>query len=105
MGIRQRKYRGVNKTLMLAACSLLILNPSPAQIIDATIKGLVCPSCAIGIKKQLNKTKKVEKVKLDIEKEVAHIYLIKGKTLTDKEVHKAIKNAGYEVSKITRHEK
>ena len=104
MGIRQRKYRGVNKTLMLAACSLLILNSSSAEIIDAKIKGLVCPSCAIGIKKHLNKTKKVYKVEFDIKKETAHIYLIKGKTLTDKEIHKAVENAGFKVSKITRHE-
>lgn len=104
MGIRQKRYVGVKKSLMLAACSLLMLTPSTAQVINAKIKGLVCSSCAIGIKKHLNKTKKVERVKFDIKKELAFIYLIKGKTLTNKEIYKAIENAGYKVSEITRHE-
>jgi copper chaperone CopZ len=61
------------------------------------VKGLICPSCAIGIKKHLNKTKKVKLVKLDIDKQLAIITELKDKTLTDTEIKTAIENAGYEI--------
>ena len=50
------------------------------------------------------KTKKVEKVKFDINIQLTYIHLLKDKNLTDKEIHKAIENAGYEIGKggITR---
>ena len=63
------------------------------------VNGLICPSCAIGIKKHLAKTKKVDTVKLDVDKQLVFIAELKGKTLTDKEIHTAIENAGYEIGK------
>ena len=82
---------------------LLLMMPSIAfGVIEVKVKGLVCNACGIGIKKHLLKTKKVEKIKLDTEKHLTFIYLLKDKSLTDKEINKAIKNAGYEVSKIIR---
>lgn len=63
------------------------------------VKGLVCPSCAYGIKKHLTKTKKVDTVKLDVTDQLVYISELKNKTLTDKEIHTAIKNAGYEIGK------
>ena len=68
------------------------------------VKGLVCPSCAYGIKRHLTKTNKVATVKLDVNKQLVFISELKNKTLTDKEIHTAIKNAGYEIGKggITR---
>lgn len=61
------------------------------------VKGLVCPSCAIGIKVHLSKTKKVKKVILDINKQLAIITETEGKKLTDEEIELAIKKAGYEI--------
>jgi copper chaperone CopZ len=63
------------------------------------VNGLICPSCAIGIKKHLAKTKKVDTVKLDVDKQLVFIAELKGKTLTDKEIRTAIENAGYEIGK------
>ena len=95
----------MKKLLMLAACCVLIANSVPARVIEVKVLGLVCNACGIGIKKHLIKTKKVEKIKLDTEKHLTYIHLLKNKNLTDKEIHQAIRRAGYEVSKITRHEK
>tara|TARA_Y100000592_G_scaffold88828_1_gene145191 strand:- start:9 stop:284 length:276 start_codon:yes stop_codon:yes gene_type:complete len=72
------------------------------QIVFATdiivnIKGLVCPSCAIGVKKKLIKTNKVKKVTLNIKNETAIIYLIENKNLSDKEIRDAVLESGYEV--------
>mgnify|MGYP006234831291 FL=1 len=68
-------------------------------IVTVNVKGLICPSCAIGIKKHLDKTKKVKSIKLDIEKQQTIITELKNKTITDKEIKTAIENAGYEIGK------
>ena len=78
---------------------LLLLIP---QLLFATdivvnIKGLVCPSCAIGVKKKLIKTNKVKKVTLNIKNETAIIYLIENKNLSDKEIRNAVLKSGYEI--------
>ena len=67
--------------------------------VTVNVKGLICPSCAIGIKKHLGKTKKVKSVKLDINKQLTIITELKDKTITDKEIKTAIENAGYEIGK------
>ena len=88
---------------MLKLVLLLMILPSITfGVIEVKVLGLVCPACSIGIKKHLIKTKKIEKIKIDTNKHITYIYTLKDKNLTDKEIHKAIKNAGYEVSKITR---
>ena len=92
----------MKKLLMLAACCILVASPASARVIEVKVLGLVCNACGIGIKKHLIKTKKVEKIKLDTEKHLTYIYTLKDKDLTNKEIHTAIKKAGYEVSKITR---
>ena len=80
---------------------MLMLIPSIlfAGNITVNVKGLVCPSCGYGIKKHLKKTKKVDTVKFDVNKQLVFIVELKDKTLTDKEIDTAIVNAGYEVGK------
>ena len=95
----------MKRFLTLAACCVLIINSAPARVIEVKVLGLVCNFCGVGIKKHLIKTKKVDKIKLDTERHLTYIYLLKNKDLTDQEIRKAIKNAGYKASKITRHEK
>lgn len=78
---------------------LLIPNMLFGGIVTVNVKGLICPSCAIGIKKHLDKTKKVKSIKLDIEKQQTIITELENKTITDKEIKTAIENAGYEIGK------
>tara|TARA_B100001248_G_C26988072_1_gene277758 strand:+ start:223 stop:501 length:279 start_codon:yes stop_codon:yes gene_type:complete len=78
---------------------LLIPNMLFGGIVTVNVKGLICPSCAIGIKKHLDKTKKVKSIKLDIEKQQTIITELKNKTITDKEIKTAIENAGYGIGK------
>ena len=80
---------------------MLLMIPSIlfAGNITVNVNGLICPSCAIGIKKHLAKTKKVDTVKLDVDKQLVFIAELKGKTLTDKEIRTAIERAGYEIGK------
>ena len=69
-----------------------------ANDITINIKGLVCPTCAIGIKKNFIKTKKVESVKLDIKNQQAHVTELLSYKLTNDEIVKAVKAAGYEIA-------
>ena len=80
---------------------LLLLIPMMlfGGIVTVNVKGLICPSCAIGIKKHLDKTKKVKSIKLDIEKQQTIITELKNKQLSDAEIKTAIENAGYEIGK------
>ena len=89
---------------MKAILALLMLTPSIAlsSVIEVKVLGLVCNACGIGIKKHLIKTKKVERVKLDVKKHLAYIHMLDNKSLTDEEIHKAIKDAGYKTSTIKR---
>jgi len=84
---------GVICSLMLFPLLLL------GNTISVHVKGLVCPSCAIGITKHLSKTKKVKTVTLDVHKQYTYIILLKNKTLSDFEIITAIENAGYEIGK------
>ena len=63
------------------------------------VKGLICPSCGIGVKVHLIKTQKVKEVVLDIENQRAIITEQKNKQLSDFEIITAIENAGYELGK------
>ena len=68
---------GVVCLLMLFPLLLL------GNTISVHVKGLVCPSCAIGITKHLSKTKKVKKVTLDVQTSYTHIILLKNKQIND----------------------
>ena len=83
--------------MKLTTTLLLIPQILFATDIIVNIKGLVCPSCAIGVNKNLIKTNKVKKVTLNIKNETATIYLIENKNLSDKEIKGAIADAGYEI--------
>ena len=73
---------------------LLLGNP-----ISVHVKGLVCPSCAMGIKRHLMKTKKVDTIKFDTKKQYTYITVLKNKKLSDTEITTALENAGYELGK------
>jgi copper chaperone CopZ len=51
---------------------------------------------------KVERQKKVERVKLDVKKHLAYIHMLDNKSLTDEEIHKAIKDAGYKTSTIKR---
>tara|TARA_B100001123_G_scaffold434703_1_gene561733 strand:- start:887 stop:1174 length:288 start_codon:yes stop_codon:yes gene_type:complete len=78
--------------------ALLLLPSTLFGVIEVKVIGLICPSCAIGIKKHLLKTKKVGKTEFNTGKQTVYIHLLKDKALTDKEIHRAIERAGYEVA-------
>ena len=73
---------------------------------EVKVKGLVCPSCAIGIKKYLKREVNVKYVAFDTVKEVVLIDFVelKGRIhwLRNDRIILLVKNAGYEVFSIKR---
>lgn len=67
--------------------------------VEVKIKGLVCSSCAIGVKKGLDKTKLVKKVRFDTQKQLCTIEYVSIE-IHPSQLVKIVKDAGYEVSSI-----
>ena len=67
--------------------------------IEIKIKGLVCPSCAIGIKNGLKKTRLVKEIKFNTKKQLCLVEYISIEIHPSKIV-KIVKDAGYEVTSI-----
>ena len=75
---------------------------------EIKINGLVCPSCAIGIKRNFKKfPTHVEQIKFDTKKQLALVSFHKSKGgriywLKNNQIIKLVKDAGYEVASIKR---
>tara|TARA_Y100000310_G_C20270435_1_gene617730 strand:- start:120 stop:506 length:387 start_codon:yes stop_codon:yes gene_type:complete len=83
---------------------------APDKPIDADMEvkvpGLVCPSCAIGIKRNLKREVNVKYIAFDIIKELVLIDFVEIEGfihyLKNDKIIKLVKDAGYEVSSIKR---
>ena len=67
--------------------------------VEIKIKGLVCSSCAIGVKKGLQKTKLVKKIKFDTKKQLCLVEYISVE-IHPTQIVKLVKDAGYKVTSI-----
>ena len=81
-----------------AAKTKLMAQPNAVSLY---VKGLCCPSCAIGVRKKVGKLDFVDKkrfakgVELDVKTQLATIGIKPDKTLDAAALAKAIKDAGY----------
>tara|TARA_R100000152_G_C6739491_1_gene163361 strand:+ start:796 stop:1140 length:345 start_codon:yes stop_codon:yes gene_type:complete len=67
--------------------------------VELKIKGLVCSSCAIGVKNGFKKTKLIKAIKFDTKKQITLIEFINIE-IHPSEMSKIVKNAGYELTSI-----
>jgi len=96
--------------LLIGVGIVFIANSAPDKPIKADVEikvpGLVCSSCAIGIKKYLKKEINVKYVAFNINKQLVLIDFIEkdGRViyLTNKKLLELIKKSGYEVTYIKR---
>ena len=93
--------------------SMFWVHSAPDKPIDADmevkIPGLVCPSCAIGIKRYLKQEVNVKYVAFDVKKELAFIDFVEVDGfihyLKNDKIIALVKKAGYEVKSIRRLDK
>ena len=96
--------------LLIGAGIIFIANPAPNKPIKAdmeiNVPGLVCSSCAIGVKKYLKKEINVKDVAFDIYKDLVLVDFVErdGNVLYLKndKIIALVKKAGYEVKSIKR---
>ena len=67
-----------------------------AKKILIKVKGMVCAFCAQGVKKNFNKKKEIKATKVDLDKMEVLLTLKKGKSLSESQLEKTIKEAGFE---------
>lgn len=84
--------------------ALLVLMSSVAYAneIKISVKGMVCSFCAQGIEKSFKKESTVEKINVELEKNLVTLKLKSDQTLDDSKIKKIIEDAGYNVEKINR---
>ncbi|HIL26064.1 MAG TPA: heavy-metal-associated domain-containing protein [Nitrospinaceae bacterium] len=97
------------KTLIIAVVGLLmgwllVTSVSGAdKVVDPDVEvlipGMVCPSCALGIKIGLRKTKLVKNLQINTKKEILLIEYW-GPEIHPSEIRKIVKSAGYKVKSI-----
>ncbi len=85
--------------LLFFFCSSLYAATDIDPDIEIRIPGLVCQSCAIGVKKGLKKTRLVKNLKFDINKQICLVEYVSIE-IHPSQVVKIVKDAGYEVSSI-----
>ncbi|HLW58171.1 MAG TPA: heavy-metal-associated domain-containing protein [Bacteriovoracaceae bacterium] len=87
----------------LLALALLILSLSSfAANLTVNVSGMSCGMCVKAITAELEKTGKVDGIKVSLEDKKAYFAEKKGQQITDEEVKAAIKKAGYSVTGINR---
>ena len=67
---------------------------------EVKVHGLVCPSCAIGLKNAFKKHPDVSGLKMDTKKQILLLDFKNGNYIKNKEVIKMTEKAGYEVESI-----
>ena len=85
--------------IRLATAKKVLLQSSNVSLLY--LRGLVCPSCAIGVRKNLSKMKGVDKkrfkdgIDIDPETQLVTVALKEGASLDNKELLERVEDAGY----------
>ena len=72
--------------------------------VEIKVNGLVCPSCAIGLKNSFKKHVKVKDLKMNTKKQTLLLQYW-GEEILSSKIKEMVKNSGYEVSSIRKVEK
>lgn len=75
--------------------------PAPRRI-EVTILGMSCPFCAYGVEQKLKKLESVEELDVELETGIATLTLEEGADISNETLRETVKQAGFEVAKITR---
>ena len=89
-------------SVLVFAAFILCASFACAETIDISVKGLVCDFCARTIEKSFQRTGKIDKIDVDLDKGQVLIETTPGKEMTDQEIGQLIKDAGYNLVGIKR---
>jgi copper chaperone CopZ len=77
------------------------VNDGP-RIIEVTILGMACPFCSYGVQKKMQNLDGLADVEIDLDAGLATLRLEEDADISNELLQKAVKDAGFEVSKISR---
>ncbi len=63
--------------------------------VEVNIEGLSCPFCAYGLEKKIKEIDGAKNVKIDVKKGLMTFSLNKGKSVSEKEINKIVRDAGF----------
>jgi copper chaperone CopZ len=92
----------MNKKLCLAILCLFAGATASAATIEMKVHGMVCGFCAQGIEKILRENPATADVVVNLDDKRVVVTTKNGADITDADLTKAIKDAGYDVKSITR---
>lgn len=95
----------MRRTLPMFALLLVSLATLPvagAGTIEMKVNGLVCGFCAQGIEKTLRRNPATTDVVVSLENRLVAVATRDGQDITDAELTKSLKDAGYDVKSIAR---
>lgn len=110
------------KTLVIVASAMLVLAGLPTaaraqqerqepqqtvvtagpQRIDMVVLGLSCPFCAYGLEKKLKKVEGLTDISIDFKTGKVRMEVRDGSRVSDEQLNKLVKDAGFEVKEISR---
>ena len=77
-------------------------NKIKTEILNISVKGLVCDFCARSIEKLFKKENSVEEIDVNLENMLIIIRLKNGETLNNEKAIRLINDSGYDVQEINR---
>lgn len=90
---------------LLGAVVFPVQSADPARTIRMEVSGLVCGFCAQGIDKQMRSFEATRDVYVNLERGVVAVELDPGADIADEVLDKALTDAGYTLTGITRVER
>ena len=72
----------------------------PGDRIDVSINGMVCSFCVQGIERKIRSLPATQSVRIDVAKHLVQIRLRPGETITDDQLRRLIRDAGFDVREI-----
>ena len=72
------------------------------RTIEVTILGMVCPFCSYGVQPKMKRLDGIADIDIDLEEGLATLTVADGKDLSNELLIKTVKDAGFEVAKISR---
>lgn len=92
------------KQILLAIGALLVSSVVLAADTRYTIRvdGLACPYCAYGIEKKLKKIEGVKKIDIDLDNGRVMVRVSKNTTLSEPQMKKLFKDAGFTYRSMTK---
>ena len=92
----------ISQRIAAALLAVLVAGSASAATIELTVNGLVCGFCAQGIEKTLRRNAATDDVFVSLENRLVAIATKPETDIADEVLHKALKDAGYDVKAIAR---